>query len=138
MKTITHPDGSQVLVKLLDIDALDCWEIQRGYVDFCMTDDPKFRREFTMAVLQYAVVVLDEIELPLKTDALVNNHLRTWNNLKEVFEGVLIKNGIDPETHAQKPNYWQNAGAEMAVSFIAEASKLMAPAIAMVSKKAED
>jgi len=69
------------------------------------------------------------MEIPLTTDALIDNHLQTWENIKAVFEEVLRLNGIDPKTHADKTHYWANAGAEMALAFIAEASKLMGPAM---------
>lgn len=136
MKAFTRQDGSQVLVKVGLIDALDCWELQRGYTEFCITDDPKYRRAFTMNVLNYATVLIEDTELPLKTDALINNHLRDWKTLQDVFHEVLIKNGINPETHAKQPNYWSKVGAEMAVSFVAEASKLIGPAFALLEEKA--
>lgn len=138
MITLTHQDGTQTLVKVNPIAALDAWDIQHRYIDFCMSTDAIFRAKFTREILTHAVVCLEEVELPLKTDALINNHLRTWMGVKQVFEGVLSANGIDPETHAEKPNYWSNAGAEMAVSFVAEASKLMAPALGMLEQKAKE
>lgn len=122
-------------VKLSMFAALDGWEIQNKYVEFAMSSDKAFRREFTMEVLQYAHVILDSgQELPLSTDALIDNHLQTWENVHAVFRGVLLYNGINPDTHAEKPHYWANAGAEMAVSFIAECAKLMGPGLQAVNE----
>lgn len=138
METISHADGSKTLVKIQDIPALDAWELQADYTEYCLTTDKISRRAFTMRVLSFASIVLEETELPLKTDAMINNHLRTWVGIKQVFEAVLFRNGINPATHAEKPHYWSNAGAEMAVAFVAEASKLIAPAFSMLEKKNQE
>ena len=74
-------------------------------------------------------------DLPLSTDALINNHLGSWENVRDVFEEILRQNGIDPKTHADNPNYWAKAGAEMATSFIAATSDLLGPALSMLKLK---
>lgn len=137
MLNITLKDGSTRMIKLNYFPALDGWEYQRGFVEFAVTTDPKVRQAYTMLILSYAEVVMEEQCLPLKTSALIENHLQTWENIKAVFEGVLLHNGIDPKTHAEQPNYWAKAGEEMAVSFIAAASKLIGPALQMVERNKE-
>lgn len=129
MFSITLPSGEQRSIKIDLFKALDGWEIQNKFVDFAASTDKNFRREFTMEVLAYASVINGDRELPLSTDALIDNHLQSWQNVQSVFEEVLMQNGINPKTHAEKPNYWSDAGAEMAVSFIAEAAKLLGPSM---------
>lgn len=129
MFEIKLPSGEKKIIKINLFAALDGWDIQAKFVEFAASTDRNLRREFTMEVLSYAKVMSGEMEIPLTTSALVDNHLQTWSNIESVFEEVLNVNGIDPKTHADKTHYWANAGAEMALAFIAEASKLMGPAM---------
>jgi len=119
--------------------AMDGWDIQEQFIRFAASQDKEFRRAYTLEVLSYAKVVqADGGNLPLSTDALINNHLGSWENVRTVFEEVLKQNGIDPKTHADHPHYWSNAGNEMATAFIAAASSLIGPALNMASQnKAE-
>lgn len=125
------------LIKVSDFDALEGWDLQRRYIEFAQTKDSAMRKEFTMEILRHAAVVLDETEIPLTTAALINNHLGNWMNVKEVFEGVLKHNGIDPETHAEKLGYWADAGAELAVNFIAQIPQLIIPLMAQLEADKE-
>jgi hypothetical protein len=129
MLEITNAAGQTRQVKLSKFPALDGWEIQNQFVAFATAEDKDFRRMYTLEVLKYAVVVTDNGEIPLTTDALIDNHLQSWQNVQAVFEAVLMDNGINPKTHAEKPHYWADAGAEMAIAFIAEATKLMGPGL---------
>lgn len=120
--------------------AMDGWDIQERFVRFAASTDKAFRRDYTLEVLAYAKVVqADGGDLPLSTDALINNHLGSWENVRTVFEEVLKQNGIDPKTHADQPHYWANAGHEMALAFIAATSELIKPALSMLDlpQKAE-
>jgi hypothetical protein len=134
MFEITQESGQTRLIEIRKFAALDGWDIQQRFIEFATSMDKAFRREFTLEVLSYATVIVGESKLPLTTDALIDNHLQTWENVQKLFEEILIINGIDPKTHADKPMFWSNAGAEMAISFIAEASKLIGPALEMTSK----
>lgn len=127
-------------VKFIDIelfDALSGWEMQRRFVEFAASRDGHYRRAYTLEVLRYAKVRNGDKHIPLTTDALINNHLQTWQNVEAVFEGVLLANGIDPKTHANNPDYWVQAGAEMAIAFAAEAVKLIGPAIVAIDQSKE-
>lgn len=120
--------------------AMDGWDIQEKFVRFVAATDKEFRREYTLEVLSYAKVVQEDGgNLPLSTDALINNHLGSWENVRTVFEEVLMQNGIDPKKHADNPHYWSAAGHEMATAFLAAASEMMGPALAMMvaNNKAE-
>jgi len=134
MIEIVSTSGQLKYVVVRHFGALEGWEIQRRFIEFAASRDAKFRRDFTMEILSYATVVFADRELPLSTDALIDNHLESWENIQRVFEGVLTHNGIDPKTHADNPQFWSNAGAEMAISFIAECTKLMGPAFEVVAK----
>lgn len=137
--TINCPvNGWDKLIQLKAFEAMAGWDLQRQYIEFAQTKDVAFRKAYTMAVLAYASVVLDEVEIPLTTDALIENHLGNWQNVKAVFEGVLKFNGIDPETHAEKLNYWADAGAEMAVNFIAQIPQLIIPLMAQIEADKEN
>lgn len=131
--TLNNGDVKEIIIS--KFDALDGWDIQHRYTDFVMSTDKYHRRAFTLEILSYAKVKISTELLPLSTDALINNHIQSWDKVKELFEAVLIENGIDPDNHAEKPHYWANAGAEMAISFIAEASKLMGPAMAFIEER---
>jgi hypothetical protein len=120
-------------VKGIEIErfkALDGWEIQNKFISFAASSDKDFRRAFTLEVLSYATVIAPDGRLiPLSTSALIDNHLETWDNVKEVFEAVLKDNGIDPETHASRPDYWSDIGAQLAVSFLAQCATMIGPAM---------
>lgn len=137
MFEIKLPSGETKSVKILKFAALDGWDIQAKFVEFAASTDRQMRREFTLEILSYAKVISGDMEIPLTTDALIDNHLQTWPNIEAVFEQVLSVNGIDPKTHADKTHYWANAGAEMALAFIAEASKLMGPAMEAFERAAD-
>src|ERR1700758_122048 len=99
MITINLPDGSSRQIKLSHFPAMDGWEIENKLLNFAASDDAAYRRAYTMRILGYATVVMGDTELPLATDDLIDNHLRTWQNVKNVFEEVLRFNGIEPRTH---------------------------------------
>ncbi|QJB23264.1 hypothetical protein billy_76 [Pseudomonas phage billy] len=131
MLEINLPDGRQTRVQIEAWSALDGWELQRRFVEFAVSKDADFRHAFTMEILSYAKVILgnDDSEIPLTTAAVINNHLGNWKNVEFVFDSVLKHNGIDPTTHADRPDYWEQAGSQMAIAFLAEASKLIGPAM---------
>jgi|SRR5579864_964457 len=124
------PQGTIKVIAIEKFPAMDGWDIQERFVQFAASHDKDFRREYTLEVLTYAKVVqADGGNLPLSTDALINNHLGSWENVRDVFEEVLRQNGIDPKTHADTPQYWAKAGSEMATSFIASVTELLGPAM---------
>ncbi|QVJ12641.1 hypothetical protein [Pseudomonas phage PSA09] len=131
MLEINLPDGRQTRVQIEAWSALDGWELQRRFVEFAVSMDSDFRRAFTMEILSYAKVMLgdDDSGIQLTTAAVINNHLGSWKNVELVFNSVLQHNGIDPTTHADRPDYWEQAGSQMAIAFLAEASKLIGPAM---------
>ena len=134
MFTITDPAGKTKEVRIKKFPAMDGWELQRDFLHFAASKDKAFRRAYTLEVLKYATVVNGNVELPLTTDALIDNHLCSWENVKLVFERVLTDNGIDPNTHALQTHFWADAGAEMAVAFIAETSRLLGPAFGVLGE----
>jgi len=133
---ITTPQGSIRTIAIEKFPAMDGWDIQERFIQFAASRDKDFRRAYTLEVLSYAKVVqTDGGNLPLSTDALINNHLGSWENVRDVFEEILRQNGIDPKSHADRPDYWSKAGAEMATSFIAATSELLGPALGMLKLK---
>lgn len=133
MIEITGRDGMVKPVVLQHFDALDGYDIQLRALDFLASQDKAFRREFVMEILTYSEVCIGDQWLPLTTTALVNNHLETWQNIEKVFEAVLSHNGIDIHEHGNKPHFWANAGAEIAVAFIAKVTDLMGPAVELAA-----
>lgn len=132
---ITTPRGEIKSILLEFFPPMEGWELQNDFKRFAASTDKDFRRAYTMEVLGYAKVVMEnDHKLPLSTTALISNHLQSWQNVQKVFEEVLRINGIDPSSHANQSAFWSEAGAEMAIAFIAEASKLMGPALSIVGK----
>ena len=127
--------GQNKLVIVETFPALVGWDMQRRFVEFAASTDPKIRLQYTMDVLSYAKVLVGENEIPLSTNSLIDNHLESWENIKTVFEEVLRTNGINPETHANQPNYWTEVGAQMAMAFCAECVKLFGPVLEMANKQ---
>ncbi len=123
-------------IKIEKMGAMEGWEIQRKYVEFAMSKDTSFRVAYTMEVLHFAKVVQSGNELPLSTSAMIENHLQSWINIKSVFEAVLIENGINPSTHAEKEHYWAQAGGEMAAAFIENTVQLIGPLLKGKSEEA--
>jgi hypothetical protein len=117
------PNGTVRRVAIEQFGAMDGWDIQERFVRFAASKDAKLRKEYTMEVLKYATILTaDGGKLPLTTDALINNHLGSWENVRDVFEEVLRQNGIKPAEHCRRANYWVDAGSAMATSFVAEVS----------------
>lgn len=124
---ISNSKGQIKQVRIAKFTALEGWEIQRKFVDFASSTDNDYKKKFTMDILRYSAVVIEDRELPMITDALIDNHLETWQNVQVVFEQILLANGIDPATHATKPDYWTEAGEKMAAAFIAKTSEVLLP-----------
>lgn len=134
---LTHPDGEKRTIEIGLFPALDGWDIQQRFVEFAASHDKAFRRAYTLEVLAYATAINKGARMELKTAALITNHLGNWQNVERVFEAVLEHNGIDPKTHADRPVFWEKAGAEMATAFIAEVTRIMGPALGMAAKQGE-
>lgn len=133
---IVTPRGEVKTIAIAYFPALDGWDIQARFLEFAASTDKVFRKAYTMEVLSYTRVIVRDQELQLSTDALVDNHLCSWQNVQRVFEETLRFNGIDPETHADKPYFWSRAGEEMAIAFLAEVTKMLGPALQMAGNVA--
>lgn len=117
---LMHPAGAAKVIEISQFTAMDGWRLQEEFIRFALTDDKKIKRDYVFDVLRYAKVIQkDGGTLPLSTDALVNNHIGSADNMKMVFEEILALNQIDPQTHAKRLHYWAEAGGEMASSFLA-------------------
>lgn len=134
---ITLPGGEKRSIEVALFPALDGWDIQQRFVEFAASHDKAFRRAYTLEVLSFATAINKGARIELKTSDIIKNHLGDWKNVERVFEAVLEHNGIDPKTHADKPVFWEKAGAEMATAFIAEVSRIMGPAIGLMAKQGE-
>ncbi|QDH49605.1 hypothetical protein KYLE_49 [Pantoea phage Kyle] len=123
------PDGTEKRrIKIHRMGAQEGWEAQRRFIEFAMSKDPAFRKEYTFEILAFASVVRDgSDDLPLNTPTLIENHLQNWRNLEKVFNAILMDNGIDPSTHAEKDHYWMNAGGEIAAAFIQQTIDMLGP-----------
>jgi hypothetical protein len=122
-------NGEQRHIALSRFAAMDGWDIQHRYLEFVSTNDKQIRRSYTLEVLSYASVIIGDARLPISTGAVVESHLQSWEAVDKVFRAVLLHNGIDPDTHADRPGYWESVGGELAVAFIAQATKLIGPAL---------
>jgi hypothetical protein len=132
---ITLPNGEKRTVEISHFPALDGWDIQQRFVEFAASHDKAFRRAYTLEVLAYAVAINKGARIELKTSAIIDNHLGDWHNVEAVFEAILKHNGIDPKTHADRPVFWEKAGAEMATSFLAEVTRAIGPAMEIIAKQ---
>lgn len=130
MKLITK-SGKEKDIILNKFGAMEGWELQRQFVEFAISKNPEERIAYTMQVLSFASINIAGAEpIPLKTKALIENHLESWEGIREVFNAILMDNGIDPNTHAEKEHYWAHAGGELATAFIAQTVELMGPILA--------
>jgi hypothetical protein len=134
MLSIINASGQHRFVRIAKFAALDGWDIQQRFIDFAISRDKEVRKKFAIEILKYATVVNGEQEIPLITNALVDNHLQSWQNVQIVFEAVLMENGIDPHTHANKPYYWSEAGTLMATAFIEHTAEFIAPALSVIAE----
>jgi hypothetical protein len=120
---LSMPNGQTRRISIERFGAMDGWDIQERFVRFAASKDKVMRREYTMEVLRYAKVLTnDGGTLPLTTDALIDNHLGSWENIRDVFEEILRHNDIDPKEHCHRANFWADAGSDMATSFVAAVS----------------
>jgi hypothetical protein len=137
---VPGPDGStsRKTIEIEQFPALDGWDIQQRFVEFAASHDKEFRRAYTLEVLAFAYVEVSKgSKVRLTTSGIIANHVGTWQNVERVFEEILLYNGIDPKTHADRPVFWEKVGAEMASSFISEVTRILGPAINFAAKKGE-
>ena len=113
------PRAGRKVIAIEKFAAMDGWDIQARFSRFAASTSAELRRDFTLEVLRYAKVVQSNGgTLPLTTDALISNHIGSWENIKLLFEEILSYNGIDPQKHAwTRQHYWVFAGSEMAAGF---------------------
>jgi len=120
---LTLPNGTPKRIAIERFGAMVGWDLQERFVKFAASKDGKMRKEYTMEVLKYATVLTaDGGTLPLSTDALINNHIGSWENVRDLFEEILKENGINPQEHARRANFWVDAGQDMSTSFVAAVS----------------
>ncbi|WGN90792.1 hypothetical protein [Burkholderia phage vB_BglM_WTB] len=131
-------NNGKIDVTITKFPALVGWEMQNDFREFVRSNDKAFRRAFTFAVLEYARVIRNGQEQLLKTDALVNNNLETWQNVERVFTEILRYNGIEADTFAaQMENWAEQAGSKLAVYFIASMGDLIGPAMDALKQQTE-
>lgn len=135
MITTIETDEGNIAVRIEKFAALDGWDIQRRFIEFAESPDKDFRRAFTLEVLSYAVVIKGDQEIPLSTDALIDNHLEKWENVQALFEKILLANGIDPKSHASRPEYWERVGNQIGVAFVEYCVKTLSPAFDIAAKE---
>lgn len=114
---VDTPNG-QKEVKISMFSALEGLDLKARFIEFAASRDRDVRRRYTLDVLKFAKVVAANQELPLTTNALIDNHLCSWQNVQLVFEAVLLQNGINPAYAATEPDFWIDSGAELAASFV--------------------
>ncbi len=127
-------DEIEIKTNTVDIDdrritlcvfpAFEGFELNRRYrTDYRLNSDSRTRAAYALQVLSYAQykdVRLDSVET-------VNAICETWQNLETVFHAVLKFNGVDLELSEEKARWFDKAGQELAITFIAEATRLMVP-----------
>ena len=117
-------DGIEVKVTFHTFPAFTGFELNRRYrIDYKLQSDRNARAAYAISVLAYAEVGGKRLE----HIAAIDEALGTWQNVEEVFHGVLAYNGIDLELAEEKARWFEFAGAELAATFVAEASLLMKP-----------
>lgn len=117
--TITTPQGKEKIISIGKFSVLDGYDIQSKFFEFATTKDRLARLKYTLEVLSYAEVVMaTDRTLKLATSAIISNHLCSPENVKLVFEAVLLHNGIDPTTHASDRVSMRTA--TLAESFVAK------------------
>jgi hypothetical protein len=133
---LVTPQGAAKVINISKFPAVEGWKIQEQFLRFAVSENKAFRRDYVFLILSYAKVVQkDGGTLPLSTDALIDNHIGSVENIRELFEEILIYNGIDPQTHAKRLHYWATSGEEMASSFMAAVFR--SPYIQHLKKNAE-
>lgn len=122
-------------VVLTAFPAFDGFELNRRYrTDYKMQSDSMIRARFALDVLSFATYKGET----LSTVDAVNKVCGTWKNLEKVFYGMLEFNNIDIELKEEKAHWFEYAGSELAISFIGEATRLMAPFLNSLSEEAQD
>ncbi len=127
-------DEIEIKTNTVDIDdrritlcvfpAFEGFELNRRYrTDYRLNSDSRTRAAYALQVLSYAEYKgtrLDSVEA-------VNTICESWQNLETVFHAVLKFNGVDLELSEEKARWFDKAGQELAITFIAEATRLMVP-----------
>lgn len=137
MFKLEYEGGGSAQLDLQKFPAMEGWDIHQEFKRFVESDDPQFRRDYTLRVLSYATVVLGTERIPLATDAIIDNHLRGWQNVKLVFEEILRLNGIEPSAYSVHSAYWEDAAKKFAVSLIAECTLLLGPGLKSLAGQIE-
>ncbi|CAK7192967.1 hypothetical protein COMNV_01177 [Commensalibacter sp. Nvir] len=102
--------------------------IEHNYKKFLSSDNDDFKEKFLFEVLSFAKVIdKGKQETSLSTKVLIDGHLGTWKNVATVFEAVLKFNDIHPEIAENQKEYWASVGEKLAVSFVANTTKLLEP-----------
>jgi hypothetical protein len=68
----------------------------------------------------------------------VNRVCGSWQNLQKLFHAILEFNEVDLELSEEKAKWFEYAGTELAVTFIAETTKLISPFLNSMSQEEQD
>jgi hypothetical protein len=111
-------------ITLCVFPAFEGFELNRRYrTDYRLNSDSNVRAAYALDVLSHA----EYNGKRLDSVTTVNAVCETWQNLETVFHAVLKFNGVDLELSEEKARWFDKAGAELAITFIAEATRLMVP-----------
>lgn len=123
-------DGSSRSIKLNMFGAMEGWHIKQMYQEVAMSPrDIEYREKFILTVLAKVDVIINQKPMALTTMAMIDNHLQTWENVQEVLDEMLLFNGINPIHYEDHSKYWQQVGADMAISFVAAIQEVLSPAM---------
>jgi hypothetical protein len=113
-------------IEIKRFSALDGWDLHSNFTRFADSKDHKERSQYVFRVLSHAKVVLSQgVEFPLTTNALIDNHLCTAENVGKVFEAVMRFNGIDVFKSAQLADHRNRIANEIATSFMAQCASAL-------------
>jgi hypothetical protein len=115
--------------------AFEGFELNRRYrTDYRTQSDSNIRSAFALDVLSHAEFNGERLNGVERVNFVCEN----WKNLETVFHAILEFNNIDLELAEEKARWFEFAGAELAASFIVEATKLMVPFLKATSEEQTD
>jgi len=123
-------DIAGLRVRIERFPAMDGFDLRRRTQEHAETKDRAIRRDFTIEVLSFAVVIAsDGEETRLNSAEVINSVCADWTVLEAVFFAVLERNRIDPTSAEFHMKCWQFAGGEMAERLVATLVRLSGPAV---------
>lgn len=130
--------GVTIRAKVHHFSALGGWEMRRRYREYLESKDSNFRMAFIVGALSHVSIADENGDVFLSNADAINAQLENWQNIDKVFNALMEYNGIQIDAAEFERRRWQEAGEDLAASFLAAVQSTIGPALTLAASSKGD